>query len=175
VQQFYSFVNFINFGAIVGNTAGLSIFWERSIVQTMKKIQLFIYIPFLFVQNIFAQSSTDLDGIIPSGDSDDQALNALSDRVELGSLEIKDVLFFIVKLIDLVSALAGTLCVIMLLYGGFQYMMSGLNDDKESAKKTLRYAIIGLIVSFLAYLIINLIFAQFTGEGMSWSADWRTQ
>ncbi len=138
----------------------------------MKKIHLFLYTFLISVQNTFAE---DLGGIIPSGQEDDAALKALADRVELGQVEIKDVLFFIVKLIDLVSALAGTLCVIMLLYGGFQYMMSGLNDDKESAKKTLRYAITGLIVTFLAYLIINLIFAQFTGQGMSWDTAWKTQ
>ena len=142
----------------------------------MKKIQLFLYTSLLSFQNAWAQGVTDLDGIIPSGkDGTDAALKSLANRVETGELEVKDVLFFIVKLIDLVSALAGTLCVIMLLYGGFQYMMSGLNDDKESAKKTIRYAIMGLIVAFLAYLIINIIFSQFTGQGMSWSTEWKKQ
>jgi len=139
----------------------------------MKKIQLFLYVSFFSIQKTWAQIGPDLDGVIPSGNSSDASLNALARRVETGNLEVKDVLFFIVKLIDLVSALAGTFCVIMLLYGGFQYMMSGLNDDKESAKKTIRYALIGLAVTFLAYLIINLIFSQFTGQGMSWSTAWR--
>jgi hypothetical protein len=141
----------------------------------MKKLQLFLYVSLFSVQKVFAQVGADLDGVIPSGNSENEALNTLADRVELGELEIKDVLFFVVKLIDLVSALAGTLCVIMLLYGGFQYMISGLNDDKESAKKTLRYAITGLIITFLAYLIINLVFTQFTGKGMSWDTAWRDQ
>ena len=126
----------------------------------------------LFIQNTWAQVGSDFDGVIPSRDTEDQAILNLADRVETGMLHVTDVLYFIVKLIDLVSGLAGTLCVLMLLYGGFQYMMSGLNDDKESAKKTIRYAITGLIVTFLAYLIVNLLFVQFTGIGLSWDTLW---
>ncbi len=126
----------------------------------------------LFIQNTWAQVRSDFDGVIPSRDTEDEAILSLADRVETGALHVTDILYFIVKLIDLVSGLAGTLCVLMLLYGGFQYMMSGLNDDKESAKKTIRYAIMGLIVSFLAYLIVNLLFVQFTGMELSWSTLW---
>jgi uncharacterized membrane protein YqhA len=138
----------------------------------MKKLQLFFVFCLLAVQKTSAQVGSDLDGIIPSGKSDVQALNLLANRVQDGSLHVMDILYFIVKLIDLASSLAGTLCVLMLLYGGFQYMVSGLNDDKESAKKTLRYAITGLIVSFLAYLIVNILFVQFTGEGLKWDTLW---
>lgn len=126
----------------------------------------------LFIQNTWAQVGSDFDGVIPSRDTEDEAILSLAGRVETGTLHVTDILYFIVKLIDLVSGLAGTLCVLMLLYGGFQYMMSGLNDDKESAKKTIRYAIMGLIVSFLAYLIVNLLFVQFTGMELSWSTLW---
>lgn len=133
----------------------------------MKKIHLFLYTILFFAQKTWAQV-TDFDGVIPTRGTGDTAITDLANRVEMGELRVTDVLYFIVKLIDLVSALAGTLCVLMLLYGGFQYMMSGLNDDKESAKKTLRYALTGLAVSFLAYLIVNLVFSQFTGEPMQW-------
>ncbi len=139
----------------------------------MKKIHLFLYSTLFFVQNAWAQVSSDFDGIIPSHTDKDIAVNELANRVEMGELHVTDILYFIVKLIDLVSALAGTLSVLMLLYGGFQYMISGLNDDKESAKKTIRYALTGLVVSFLAYLIVNLIFLQFTGQPMQWEAVWK--
>jgi uncharacterized membrane protein YqhA len=138
----------------------------------MKKIQWVLFsLPF-FVQNALAQVGSDFDGIIPSRNTSDKAILDLADRVETGTLHVTDILYFIVKLIDLVSGLAGTLCVLMLLYGGFQYMISGLNDDKESAKKTIRYAITGLVVSFLAYLIVNILFVQFTGMELTWDTMW---
>ena len=138
----------------------------------MKKLYCFCFSFLFFIESVWAQVGSDFDGIIPSRETSDEAILALTDRVETGTLHVTDVLYFIVKFIDLVSGLAGTLCVLMLLYGGFQYMISGLNDDKESAKKTIRYAITGLIVTFLAYLIVNLLFKQFTGIGLSWDTLW---
>lgn len=150
----------------------MSIFWFQRTLLPMKKLHWILSSAFLFVQTTWAQVGSDFDGVIPSRNTTDQAILELADRVESGGLHVTDILYFIVKLIDLISGLAGTLCVLMLLYGGFQYMISGLNDDKESAKKTVRYAITGLIVSFLAYLIVNLIFAQFTGQGLEWNTLW---
>lgn len=166
----------INFGAIVGNTAELSINWLARTIAPMKKFKLALFSLLLGAQHVWAQATegyesggTEFDGIIPSADTDNEAVRNLSERIQTGTVEITDILYFIVKLIDLVSMLAGSVCVVMLLYGGFQYMVSGLNDDKEAAKKTFRYAIIGLVITFLAYLVVNLIYAQFTGEGMRWA------
>lgn len=128
-------------------------------------------------QKVFAQTieqkelsdAAEFDGIIPTTTTGDPAITGLATRIQTGTVEMGDILYFIVKLIDLVSMLAGSVCVLMLLYGGYQYMISGLNDDKESAKKTFRYALTGLVITFLAYLIVNLVFSQFTGQGMSWA------
>ena len=126
-------------------------------------------------QRVFAQTQEqvgggiDFDGIIPTTKTGDSAVTDLAGRIQTGTVEVTDVLFFIVKLIDLVSMLAGSICVLMLLYGGYQYMISGITDDKESAKKTFRYALTGLVITFLAYLIVNLVFSQFTGQGMRWA------
>ncbi len=111
----------------------------------------------------------EFDGIIPTTTTGDAAVTDLAGRIQTGTVQVGDILYFIVKLIDLVSMLAGSICVLMLLYGGYQYMISGLNDDKESAKKTFRYALTGLVITFLAYLIVNLVFSQFTGQGMKWA------
>lgn len=54
---------------------------------------------------------------------------------------------------------AGIVLFILLLAGGFKYITSG-GDPKavESARNTLTYAIIGLIVILLSYLILVLIY-----------------
>ena len=54
--------------------------------------------------------------------------------------------------------LAGIVLFIMLLMGGFKYITSG-GDPKavEQAQKTLTYAIGGLIIILLAFLILVLI------------------
>ena len=67
--------------------------------------------------------------------------------------------------------LAGILVFIMLLVGGFKFITSG-GDPKnlESAKKTLTYAIGGIIAVSLSYLIL-LFVGTFTGA--AWILDFR--
>ncbi len=47
---------------------------------------------------------------------------------------------------------------IIILINGFKYLFSGINPDlKEKSRKGLEYAVIGLIVIVLAYIIIVFI------------------
>jgi uncharacterized membrane protein len=50
----------------------------------------------------------------------------------------------------------GAISVLVIIIGGFRYVTS-MGDAKniESAKNTILYAVIGLIVAFLAYAIVN--------------------
>ncbi len=56
----------------------------------------------------------------------------------------------------------GVISVIMIIVGGFRYVLSG-GDSKNTtaAKDTILYAIIGLVVSLLAYSIANFVLKQF--------------
>lgn len=56
----------------------------------------------------------------------------------------------------------GVISVIMIIIGGFRYVLSG-GDSKNTtaAKDTILYAIIGLVVALLAYTIANFVIKQF--------------
>ena len=48
----------------------------------------------------------------------------------------------------------------MLIIGGIRYIVSGGDSKKVTdAKNTILYAIIGLIICFLAYAIVNFVIA----------------
>ncbi len=52
---------------------------------------------------------------------------------------------------------------IMLIIGGFRYLTSGGNSKgAETAKNTITFAVIGLVVALSSFVILNLI-AEFTG------------
>ena len=52
----------------------------------------------------------------------------------------------------------GIISVIMLIYGGLRYVVSGGDSKKViDAKNTIIYAIIGLIVAILSYAIVNFV------------------
>jgi len=55
---------------------------------------------------------------------------------------------------------AGVAALFFVIYAGIKYIRSGGEDEKiKSARETLTYAIIGLVVILLSFLIINLISA----------------
>lgn len=56
----------------------------------------------------------------------------------------------------------GVISIIMIIIGGFRYVLSG-GDSKNTtaAKDTILYAIIGLVVALLAYTIANFVIKQF--------------
>ena len=58
----------------------------------------------------------------------------------------------------------GIISVIMLIYGGLRYVLSGGDNKKVTdAKNTILYAIIGLIISILSYAIVNFVINAVTG------------
>ena len=83
-------------------------------------------------------------------------------KIQWGCVQLSDVPLIIVRIIDMITKLAGTAAVLLLLYAGIQMMISGVTEDKESAKKTIQYAIIGLVVTFSAWVIVNVVQTQLT-------------
>jgi hypothetical protein len=56
----------------------------------------------------------------------------------------------------------GAISVIMIVIGGLRYVVSGGNSANiTTAKNTVLYAIVGLIVAIMAYAIINFVISSF--------------
>ena len=57
----------------------------------------------------------------------------------------------------------GAVSVIMLIIGGIRYVISqGDSTAVTNAKNTILYAVIGIVVSLLAYALVNFVIEQFT-------------
>lgn len=65
----------------------------------------------------------------------------------------------IIKLVvNAALVFAGIVALVLIIYSGIRYITSrGDQTALDSAKKTLTYAIIGLIVIFLSFFIVNLV------------------
>jgi len=76
--------------------------------------------------------------------------------------KINDIIHTVVNLL---SAIVGVVAVIMIIIGGFRYITSGGNDTSvTSAKNTILYAIIGLVVVALAQLIVRFTLSKLTNS-----------
>lgn len=58
--------------------------------------------------------------------------------------------------VNILLFIIGAICVVMLIWGGIRYTTSAGNSaNVTAAKNTIMYAIIGLIIAFLAFAIVN--------------------
>ncbi len=66
-------------------------------------------------------------------------------------------------IVNLLSAIVGIVAVIMIIVGGFRYVTSGGNDTSvTSARNTILYAVIGLVIVALAQLIVRFTLSKLT-------------
>jgi cytochrome bd-type quinol oxidase subunit 2 len=67
------------------------------------------------------------------------------------------------QVINIFSVIVGVTAVIMIIVGGFRYITSGGSDASvTSAKNTILYAIIGLIIVALSQLIVRFVLNKLT-------------
>lgn len=62
------------------------------------------------------------------------------------------------RFLDILLTLAGIIAILFIVLGGYQYITSrGAEDQAKAGRKTMTYAIIGLIAILLAYTGVNLV------------------
>jgi hypothetical protein len=81
----------------------------------------------------------------------------LSCSIKTGDIHLWMIPFYISGIANFFIGIAGTISVLFVLLGGFWYMTGGLTDDKEKGKKTIMYALVGLGITLLAWIIVNVI------------------
>lgn len=66
--------------------------------------------------------------------------------------------YFFERIIGFMAAVIGTLSVLIASYGGFLMLSSAGNENSyENGKNYVKYALIGLVVTLSAYILVNLV------------------
>ena len=83
--------------------------------------------------------------------------------VTAGGQAISSINSLVKTAVNLLSAVVGIVAVIMIIVGGLRYVTSGGNDTSvTSAKNTILYAIIGLVVVALAQVLVRFTLSKLT-------------
>ncbi|MDD2807819.1 MAG: Ig-like domain-containing protein [Patescibacteria group bacterium] len=89
------------------------------------------------------------------------AAKALQTGLEYGTaagLGTQDLRVTVMKIVRIFLGFIGIIAIIINLYAGYLWMSSGGNAEQlEKAKKTLRNALIGLVIIFSAFMIVSFI------------------
>ncbi len=68
----------------------------------------------------------------------------------------------ITEVVNIFLYFVGAVSVIVMIWGGFQYITSSGDSQKATtAKNTIMYAVIGIIVVVMSYAIVNWVFGLF--------------
>lgn len=63
------------------------------------------------------------------------------------------------RIADWIAGVAATMAVLMVVVGGYQYMVSGGNEEKTaSARRTIQWALIGLIVIVASRSLLEVLY-----------------
>ncbi|HPN67822.1 MAG TPA: hypothetical protein PLZ62_04150 [bacterium] len=85
-------------------------------------------------------------------------LAALEDNIKTPFSGDTTIIDIIGNVINYAFIIVGILSVFFIIIGGFQYVVSGGNDEKtKKAVSTITYAVVGLIIVFVSYAIIELV------------------
>lgn len=72
------------------------------------------------------------------------------------------------KISSVLLFIVGAIAVIMIVIGGLRYVISGGDATQvQSAKNTILYALVGVIVAILAYAAVNFVIASFVPSSTS--------
>ena len=64
----------------------------------------------------------------------------------------------IAQVINIISVFAGAVAVVMIIVGGFRYVTSAGNaESAKSARSTLLYALIGLVIIAMAQIVVQFV------------------
>ena len=127
----------------------------------MKKIRTFIAALILVASGLFVLAPIAVNaqgalGGVCANNSDTGVCeeNAKSENANTNAL--------VGNIVNTLLFLVGAISVVMVIFGGILYATSqGDSGNVSKAKNTILYAIVGLVVAFIAYAIINWVFNLF--------------
>lgn len=95
-------------------------------------------------------------GTVQAATGVDEALGQVKTSGSLSKKKVGDVVKIVV---DTMLYIIGIISVVMIIFGGIKYATSAGDSNKvTSAKNTLVYSIVGLVVAVLAYAIVQFVF-----------------
>lgn len=123
----------------------------------IKKIKIFS-LSFLLFFLLFGFTFASNGPIVPQGSA-----------YETGDYELSDLLQVGVNVTKIILGVVGSLALLMFVYGGIIMLISAGNSEKVSqAKGILTAAVIGLIIVFASYLIIQFVMKSL---GVNWQGS----
>lgn len=76
-----------------------------------------------------------------------------------GTYEVNDIMNYVIKAMNIMFGLVGSLVLLFFIYGGFLFLTAaGSNERVTKGKRVIIGSVVGLLIVFFAYTIIGYVF-----------------
>ncbi|MFA6514080.1 MAG: hypothetical protein WCT50_02180 [Patescibacteria group bacterium] len=131
----------------------------------LKKLFLATILSGIFIINLAAvQATTSPTGLVPKATGEASvgcnapAGSGLDDKTYCGDYRLEDFISIAIIASKWILGIVGSLSLVMFIYGGIMFLISAGSSDKiGQARKIIIAAIVGLVIVFSSYLIIQFV------------------
>lgn len=136
----------------------------------MTKKKIFSLIILSLFLGLILSFQVSAQGILPDATgSSDCSVTGGRNATECGDYAISDFLVLAINVSKYVFGIIGSLTLAMFVYGGVMFLISAGSADKVGeAKKIITAAVVGLLIVFGSWLIINFVFKAM---GLNWQGE----
>ncbi|MDH5597014.1 MAG: pilin [Candidatus Peregrinibacteria bacterium] len=114
----------------------------------------------LLAPEALAQNNFNPPSVLPGDNTNiggfGDACIGLATMIRNGTITLRQIPCFIKFFSQTLISIAGSLSVIFVMIGGYRYTL-GADEGKDEAKKTITYALVGLAVSLLAWILVDIV------------------
>lgn len=136
---------------------------QAAIVSVAAMLTLAV-VPLVAVGQAAAVNNFDIGDCVAQGvDGNGSVSQDCAGDAAAGNAKGTDLTDVIKLVVNIISIIVGVVAVIMIIWGGLKYITSGGESGRiTSAKNTIIYALIGLVVVALAQFIVRFVLAKAT-------------
>lgn len=83
--------------------------------------------------------------------------------IRTGDIHLWMIPYYIRYVLEFIIGIAGLVAVGGIVYGGYLYLFAGVSDDKDKGKKSIMYGVAGMIITLVAWAVVNIFVSFFAG------------
>jgi len=88
--------------------------------------------------------------------------NVLGCAIKEGKVKLYMIPYFIQAILEFIIGISGIVSVAAIVYGGYFYLFAGVSEDKDTGKKAIQNGLIGMVISLMAWTVVNIVISLLT-------------
>jgi hypothetical protein len=81
----------------------------------------------------------------------------LKTKIATGMIHVDDIFCFGLYISEFIIAISGSIAILLVMIGGYQYMIGSISGDKAQGIKTIQYSLFGMGIAAFAWIMVKVV------------------